>query len=106
VSIATIIDNVVAELVRQDGKWGKQNHPDGTGDALAASFALRAQQACRDAASRGSCTWQLILAEEVAEAFAESDPGALRAELIQVAAVALQWIEAIDRRDAARKDGP
>ena len=41
-----------------------------------------------------------ILAEEVAEVYAESDPDRLRAELIQVAAVCVQWIEAIDGRSA------
>ncbi|HYF53037.1 MAG TPA: hypothetical protein VEA41_02135 [Salinarimonas sp.] len=43
-------------------------------------------------------TYSQILAEEVAEALAESDPMLLRAELVQVAAVAVQWVEAIDRR--------
>ena len=33
------------------------------------------------------------------EAFAENDPGALRTELIQVAAVAVKWAQALDRRD-------
>ncbi|TIH26025.1 NUDIX hydrolase, partial [Subtercola vilae] len=42
--------------------------------------------------------WQDILLEEVFEAFAESDTSKLRTELIQVAAVAQQWVEAIDRR--------
>ncbi|MFI1165600.1 hypothetical protein ACH4UM_18790 [Streptomyces sp. NPDC020801] len=38
------------------------------------------------------------VAEEALEALAEDDPGKLRAELVQVAAVAVAWIEAIDRR--------
>lgn len=41
-----------------------------------------------------------MLLEEVAEAFAESDDARLRAELVQVAAVAQAWIESIDRRSA------
>lgn len=44
--------------------------------------------------------WRHILDEEVAEALAETDPERLRAELVQVAAVAVQWIEALDRRAA------
>jgi hypothetical protein len=40
--------------------------------------------------------------EEVREAMAESDPAKLRVELVQVAAVSVAWIEALDRRmDAA-----
>ena len=47
---------------------------------------------------RGSLAWDGILLEEVYEAFAEEDPIKLRSELVQVAAVAVQWIAAIDRR--------
>ncbi len=54
---------------------------------------------CRRAADDGTVTWRHVLDEEVCEAFAESDPARLRAELIQVAAVALRWIDAIDSRD-------
>ncbi|MEY9934267.1 hypothetical protein ABH926_008932 [Catenulispora sp. GP43] len=39
-----------------------------------------------------------MLLEEVYEALAEVDPAALRAELVQVAAVAAAWVEDIDSR--------
>ncbi|WPM94355.1 hypothetical protein VG1_CDS0031 [Arthrobacter phage Cupello] len=45
-----------------------------------------------------SITGPNILLEEVFEATAEEDPATLRKELVQVAAVTAQWIEAIDRR--------
>jgi len=38
------------------------------------------------------------MAEEVAEAFAETDAALLRTELIQVAAVIAAWVSDIDRR--------
>ena len=95
-----VLGEVAGERLRQHVKWGEQNHPDGT-----ATFPLAARRAadaarheCQALAERGACTWRAILAEEVAEAFAETDPAALRAELIQVAAAAVSWIEAIDRR--------
>jgi len=67
-----------------------------------------AKAECDGAAEIGQCTWAHILVEEVAEAIeaaCESQQGrmsvdALRAELVQVAAVAVSWIEAIDRRKA------
>jgi hypothetical protein len=94
-----VIDEVAAERQRQDDKWGEQHHPDGVAttdvDRVAAETARRA---CEAAADNGSLTWRLILDEEVHEAFAEADPALLRAELIQVAAVAVAWVEAIDRR--------
>lgn len=49
----------------------------------------------------GSVTWWHILREEVFEAAAESDRAALRAELVQVAAVALKMIDALDTKEEA-----
>ncbi len=43
-----------------------------------------------------------ILLEEVHEALAEDDPTRLRAELLQVAAVAVCWVEAIEQRGLPR----
>lgn len=94
-------DNVLLELeaerLRQDRKWGEQNHPDGT-DAVYVPYCgvQRSQTEARFAAGIG--TWRDILAEEYAEVCAETNPERLREELIQVAAVAVAWVEAIDRR--------
>lgn len=90
---------VHAERAAQDEKWGEQNHPDGTDHAYSA-YREAARDMCDMRFRAGIGTWKDILAEEVAEAHAETDPAALRAELIQVAAVAVAWIEAIDRREA------
>jgi hypothetical protein len=86
------------ERERQDDLWGEQNHDDGTGSAHDVTLADAARLACQRAAEAGHLTWRSILFEEVAEAFAETDPAKLRAELVQVAAVSAAWIEAIDRR--------
>jgi hypothetical protein len=107
------------ELRRQHEKWGEQNHPDGTGDdrlvlaglrthrsarpltvddTTAGTFAFLAKHATDRLAAGGHVQWSDILLEEVFEALAENEPAMLRNELIQVAAVALQWAGAIDRR--------
>lgn len=95
--LATVLADVAAERRRQDVRWGEQNHPDGTGDWHAAD-ATQARKECEQAASIGELSWRHILLEEVAEAVAEGRPDELRRELIQVAAVAVAWAEAIDRR--------
>ncbi len=69
----------------------------------------RAKFLCQNAADFGVCTWSHILIEEVAEAIEAATMhgmlphaetlGALRDELIQVAAVAVQWVEKLDRED-------
>lgn len=48
----------------------------------------------------GTGTWSDILVEELTEAIEADNDEDLRAELVQVAAVAVQWIAAIDRRTA------
>lgn len=114
-----VLAEVRVERARQDAKWGEQNHPDGTGawkvipggearrdEVVAEVRAGRAEEdrrACDQAARDGRLSWLHILREEVSEAFAE-DGVALRRELIQVAAVAVGWIEAIDRRERASRD--
>jgi NTP pyrophosphatase (non-canonical NTP hydrolase) len=77
-----VLSDVHAERMRQDEKFGEQSHDDGT--------------------------WGLVLTEEVGEACqaaleSRRNPclrrhDLLREELVQVAAVAVAWIEALDRR--------
>lgn len=63
--------------------------------------AKAAREACDIVHNAGHQSHPHILIEEVAEAMAElDDPEKLRAELMQVAAVCVDWIEMIDRRKA------
>jgi hypothetical protein len=100
-TIARVLADIGAERVAQNEKWGEQNHPDGTGSKAQQAQAEASRKWCQDAFESGYGTWADVLAEEVAEANAERDPAKLRTELVQVAAVAAAWIEAIDRRTAA-----
>lgn len=114
--IAAEIDE---ERARQDKKFGQQDWPDIDPRDIAVAtrgyWASRAKiwrdvNAERAEPSTGPrclgdqpephihTAWDGILLEEVYEALAESDPAKLRAELIQVAAVAVAWVQAIDRR--------
>jgi len=114
-SAERVAREVVAERLRQDGKWGEQNHRDGTGESVnwvlylppggdarsaGQQISENARDLCQENFFADFGTWLDVLREEVAEAFAESDPARLRAELIQVAAVAVAWAEAIDRRQS------
>lgn len=101
-----ILQDIHWERIAQDEKWGEQNHPDGTGprvvNPIVAFYmetrAKLARDICQHEHDHGRGTWQHILEEEVSEAFAEEEPEKLRNELIQIAAVAVAWVEAIDRR--------
>ena len=73
-----VADEVMIERSLQDKKWGEQNHSD--------------------------TLWLAILGEEfgeVARAMLQQDgdmSGVVRDELLQVAAVAVAWVESLDRR--------
>lgn len=112
-----VLAEVAVERQHQDRRWGEQNHPDrmtmygspifrmAYGIESAAYF----QRKLADANRRGECSWDRILLEEVAEAMdecAEDDVVHLREELVQVAAVAVAWVECIDRRIAASTKWP
>ncbi len=82
---SSVLLEVLSERHRQDEKWGEQDHDDGK--------------------------WLLILNKKLGEAcqasldtdgMSDGDQAALlRNELVQVAAVAVAWIEAIDQRSLA-----
>jgi hypothetical protein len=85
------------ERQRQELKFPEQHLPDGT-KRFYIALADNAKMMTDRNAANGTLTWSNVLTEEVMEAFAEHDEAKLRAELIQVAAVAIRWIEDIDRR--------
>jgi hypothetical protein len=94
----SVLTEVADERAAQDEKFGSiQNIPDGTGPDLVRSYRLAGLRHKND---RGEATFLSVLEEEIEEAALEDDPVKLRAELVQVAAVAVKWIEHIDRRSA------
>jgi hypothetical protein len=112
---------VLDEAQRSIAKHGAQDHvvvgtgshtmplariDASAGTSVARRLAERAKRATDAAAERGDVTWVAILLEEVFEAIAEDDPFAVRAELVQVAAVAVKMIDRIDveRERLARLD--
>lgn len=119
-----IVGEVVAEAERSIAKHGEQRHlPMGTGAVtrplsardvergsmhepgmwpgmsarhLARIATLDTKSHSANEGGDDTCTWWHILREEVFEAAAENRPEALRAELVQVAAVAVKMIDALD----------
>lgn len=79
------------------------DYPDGT-RAGGMNLVQREQAiaSCDRAAADGRCTWAHVLAEEFWEAMCEEDVAKLRAELIQVCAVAANWVAHIDARPDLR----
>jgi hypothetical protein len=119
-STRSILAEIHAERLRQDAKWGEQNHPTVIRDGLLGDCdhdyyatiaddwkgrnAYRVRRRNEQGYPRDrNCAWDGILREEVYEALAEADPVKRRAELVQVAAVAVNMIEQIDRQVVRRE---
>ena len=88
----TVLEQIADERQRQHDKWGEQNHQEPVWATILGEEYGEACHASLDyyleASERGSVTGRLI--------------GSLRSELIQVAAVAVAWIECIDRNTGER----
>lgn len=103
--VGKVLVDIVEERKRQLKKWGEQDHPSHKGSGSLVAFwqtggqlANKFRREADAAARRGDLTWLDILLEEVFEAAAEDDVKPLRAELVQVAAVVVAWIENLDRK--------
>ncbi len=102
--LAMQMTEIIAEMGRQDAKWGR--HRD-----LLDSHALLEELLPSEADGKrlverlrrqGQNTWGAIALEEFLEAV-DAMPGATRRrELVQLTAVLFQWIDNIDRRELKR----
>ena len=80
-------------------KWGEQNHPNGTGTSPLRDMHRAAAQTIVDKGMRnGTVTYFDILNEEVQEVACETDDEKVLAEMIDVAAVAMDWADSILRK--------
>jgi hypothetical protein len=95
------LKGIMLEVERQNEKWGEQNHPMTKSKDMYVVYKRLANKTKADnfvSNQQGDIAWHTILLEEVYEAFAETDPEKQREEMVQVAAVAVQIIECLDRK--------
>lgn len=107
----TVLQMVASERVAQVARYGHNDDlVDGTGPdshwipllteghrALDIEVLLRHDYESYEQRT-GKPSWMHLVREEVAEAFTENDPTRLEAELIQVAALCVSWVETLRRR--------
>jgi hypothetical protein len=95
-----VFDEIAAEVVRAEKKHPNSDFLDGTRNGgMNLHQRERAQNSCDRAVREGRCTWAQVLEEEFWEAMCEEDKVKLRAELVQVAAVATRWIQKLDAEE-------
>ena len=100
-AMSKVIAEVIQERQRQHAKWGEQNLEsfELSQPLYSQREKLRARRHWNDEHNSDGkpLTFKAILEEEFLEVICERDPARLRAELLQVAAVAIQWVEKLDR---------
>jgi len=106
-----VLDDVRAERARQFAQYGTNDDlEDGTGGSWLVPFTREGAAGIEKSLRRGyeayetnhgTITWMHLVREEVAEAFAEQDPETLRAEVLQIAALCVSWVEKLDARPEA-----
>lgn len=100
---APVLGDVWAEQVRQIVKFGEQRREDGADPMTYGPIAARSRENFQNAEANGGATWHLALNGPFFESVSRTDPAALRASLVDLAAVACAWIEDIDSRAAGAK---
>jgi hypothetical protein len=110
VKTIAVLEKVFDERVRQVARYGHNDDlDDGTGSeaewlqplsdfpARTIEYELREEYENHEMV-HGKPTWMHLVREEIAESFAEDDPERLTAELLQVAALCVSWVETIEKR--------
>jgi hypothetical protein len=96
-----ILKRIEDERIAQYLKWGQQDHPSFDEDEYyGLVMEAQAKTICEEANFNQRLTWPHILIEEVSEAvYAKTNEKRIE-ELIQVAAVAVAWIESLQRKES------
>lgn len=96
-----VLAKIHQERQRQFFRWGLQELKLDTGKRYE-MHAEYHKARCNAHARQNRAAWSDVLLEEVYEALTETDPDKLAAELVQVAAVAAQIVEYLQRKGMIR----
>jgi hypothetical protein len=95
-----VVEDVLTEFARVVVLQGEHDRRDGTSRHDYGNQAEQAAFSVRRARGKTKLTWRHLLTELYWAALAETSDKALRERLLRLAALALLWASAIDRRAA------
>jgi hypothetical protein len=95
-----ILDEIAVRRARQRTAYGADEHalPDGTGQYPEIIDADATRMVCEQAAEGGYLDWLHIVRAAAGQVYAESRRTELRTALVDLAAFATGWIQALDHR--------
>lgn len=100
------VDDLLAEFVRLTDIYAATDRRNGTNQHDFSRQARQASGAVVRAREKGKLAWRHVLAERYWAVLAETGNTELRRQLVSLAAHALLWAAALDRRLATRAASP
>jgi|SRR6185437_4019678 len=101
-----VVEDTQTEFARAAVLLGEHDRRDGTGRHDYGTQAEQAAFSARRARGKNKLTWRHLAAELYWATIAESDERVLRERLLRLAALALLWASAIDRRSQQKASAP
>jgi hypothetical protein len=93
-----VLDEVLDDRRFSHTYHDERNLPDGTSEFYKPEFAKAAKNAVQQR-EQGTLTWRDLMMVTAISATLVTDPEDLRDELVELASLVVEWIEAIDRRE-------
>lgn len=93
-----VLDEVLDDRRFSHTYHDERNLPDGTSEFYKPEFDKAAKNAVQQR-EQGTLTWRDMMMVTAIRATCETDPEDLRNELVELASLIVEWIEAIDRRE-------
>lgn len=94
----SVLNEVLEDRRYRRTYYGERNFPDGTGEFYEPEF-RSADRGVRYQREQGTLAWRDLLMRAAIGATCQTDPEDLRDELVELASLVVEWIEAIDRRE-------
>ena len=93
-----VLDEVLRERQLEHLYYGDRHLPDGTSEFYQSEF-HKADENVVQQHEQGTLTWRDLMMRAATSATCETATDDLRHELVELASLVIEWIEAIDRRE-------
>ena len=94
----SVLNEVLDDRRFSHSYHNERNFPDGTSEFYLPEFYKAAKNAVQQR-EQGTLTWRDMMMVTAISATLVTDPEDLRDELVELASLIIEWIEAIDRRE-------
>ena len=94
----SVLNEVLEDRRFSHSYHNERNFPDGTSEFYLPEF-RSADRGVLHQRADGTLTWRDLMIRKAIGATCQTDPEDLRGELLELASLVIEWVEAIDRRE-------